>query len=81
MNKSLSFVVANHFLVSSFSERFLVPSDSSHGPARKNLGYGRNDFDHAGERGGRSRWGVGFPQSYQLYSESVPEVLVFGRRL
>ena len=58
-----------------------MPSDSTHGSASKNLGYGRNDFDHTGEQGGHSRWGMGFPQSYQLYLESVPEVLVFGRRL
>ena len=56
-----------------------MPSDSSHSSAPKNLGYGRNDSDHAGEQGGRSCRGMGFPQSYQLYSESVPEVLVFGR--
>jgi hypothetical protein len=27
------------------------------------------DSNHAGERGRRSRWGVGFLQSEQLYSE------------
>ena len=30
---------------------------------------------HAGEQGDRSRWGMGFPQSYQLYSDFVLEIL------
>ena len=47
----------------------------------KNSECRRANSDDAGEQGGHSHWGVGFPQSYQLYSESVPEVLVFGRRL
>ena len=36
---------------------------------------GRANSDYAGERDDRSRWGVGFLQSYQLYSELVPEIL------
>ena len=36
---------------------------------------GRANSNHAGEQGDRSRWGVGFPQSYQLYSEFVSEIL------
>ena len=36
---------------------------------------GRANSDHAGEQRDRSRRGVSFPQSYQLYSGIVPEVL------
>ena len=35
----------------------------------------RANSDHAGEQGDHSRWGVSFPQSYQLYSEFVLEIL------
>ena len=35
----------------------------------------RANPDHAGEQGDRSCWGVGFPQSYPLYSEFVAKIL------
>ena len=36
---------------------------------------GQDNSDYAGEQRDRSRWGVGFPQSYQLYSDLVLEIL------
>ena len=36
---------------------------------------GQVNYDHASEQGDHSRWGMGFPQSYQLYSEFVPKIL------
>ena len=41
----------------------------------KDLECGRANSDHDGEQRDRSRWGVGFPQSYQLYSDFVPKIL------
>ena len=41
----------------------------------KNSECGQANSDHAGEQGGRSYWGMGFLQSYQLYLDFVLEIL------
>ena len=78
MNEFSTFVMANSFsafLPLFVKEVWCLPTLLTVKVA-KNLEYGRSNSDHAGEQGGHSHWGVGFPQSYQLYLDFVPEILV-----
>ena len=79
MNKFSNFVTANSFsaLLPLFVKEFQCLLTLSIVKVAKSLECGRANSDHAGEQGDRSRWGVGFPQSYQLYSDFVPEILAF----
>ena len=79
MNKFSTFVMANNFLalLPLFVEEVWCLPTLPIVKVAKNLECGRINSDHAGEQGGRSRWGVGFPQSYQLYSDFAPEILDF----
>ena len=77
MNKFLNFVMANSFsallplFVKEVQCLLILPVVK----VAKSSECGRANSDHASEQGDRSRWGVGFPQSYQLYSELVPKIL------
>ena len=77
MNKFSNFVTANSFsaLLPLFVKEFQCLLTLSIVKVAKSLECGRANSDHAGEQGDRSRWGVGFPRSYQLYSKLVPEIL------
>ena len=79
MNKFSTFVMANRFLSLlplSVKEVWCL-STLPIVKVTKNSECGRANSYHAGEQGGHSRWGVGFPQSYQLYSGFVPKILAF----
>ena len=77
MNKFSTFVTANSFsaLLPLFVEEVWCLPTLPIVKVAKNLKCRRINSDHAGEQGDRSRWGVGLPQSYQLYSDFVPEIL------
>ena len=77
MNKFLNFVTANSFLalLPVFGKEVWCLPTLPIVKVTKSLECGRANYDHAGEQGDHSRWGVGFPQSYQLYSEFVPKIL------
>ena len=77
MNKFLNFVTTNSFsaLLPLFVEEVQCLLTLLVVKVAKNLECGGANSDHAGEQRDRSRWGVGFPQSYQLYSEFVPKIL------
>ena len=77
MNKFSTFVTANRFLalLPLFVKEVWCLPILLIVKVAKNSECGRANSDHAGEQGGPSRWGVGFPQSYQLYSDFVPEIL------
>ena len=77
MNKFLNFVMANSFsaLLPLFVKEVQCLSTLPVVKVAKSLECGRANFDHAGEQGDHSRWGMGFLQSYQLYSEFVPKIL------
>ena len=77
MNKFLNFVTANSFLalLPLFVKEVQCLPTLPIVKVAKSLECGRANSNHAGEQRDRSRWGVGFPQSYQLYSDFVPEIL------
>ena len=82
MNKFSTFVTTNNFsaLLPLFVEEVWCLPTLPMVKVAKNLERGRINSDHAGERGGRSRWGMGFPQSYQLYLDFVPKILALRTR-
>ena len=77
MKKFLNFVTANSFsaLLPLFVEEVWCLLALPIVKVIENLECGRINSDYAGEQGGCSRRGVGFPQSYQLYIDFVPEIL------
>ena len=77
MNKFLKFVMANSFLafLPLFVKELQCLPTLPIVKVAKSSECGRANSDHAGEQGDHSRWGMGFPQSYQLYSEFVLEIL------
>ena len=79
MNKFSTFVTANSFLafLPLFVKVVWCLSTLLIVKVAKNLECVSANSDHAGEQGGHNRWGVGFPQSYQLYSDFVLEILAF----
>ena len=66
MNKFLNFVTANSFLalLPVFGKEVWCLPTLPIVKVTKNSECGRANSDHAGEQGGRSRYGVGFLQSY-----------------
>jgi len=79
MNRFSTFVMANNFLafLPLFVKEIWCLLTLFIVKVAKNSECGRAKSDHAGEQGGHSCWGVGFPQSYQLYSDFVPKILAF----
>ena len=77
MNKFSTFVTTNSFsaLLPLFVEEVWCLLALPIVKVAKNSKCGRANSDHAGEQGGRSLRGMGFLQSYQLYSDFVPEIL------
>ena len=77
MNKFLNFVTANSFtaLLPLFVKEVQCLLTLPIVKVAKSSECGQANFDHAGEQGGHSRWGVGFLQSDQLYLDFVPEIL------
>ena len=53
------------------------PSKPFLGRWRLKLGVRAANFNHAGEQKHRSRWGIGFLRSDQVYSEFIPAHLEF----
>ena len=77
MNKFLNFITANSFsaLLPLFVKEVQCLPTLLVVKVAKDLECERAKFDHAGEQRDHSRWGVGFPQSYQLYLDFGPEIL------
>ena len=77
MNKFLDFITTNNFLallplfVKAVQCLLTLPIVK----VAKSSECGRANSDQASEQGDHSHQGVGFPQSYQLYSELVLEIL------
>ena len=79
MNKFSTFVTANIFsaLLPLFVKEVWCLPTLLIVKVAKNSECGRANSDHVGEQGGHSHWGMGFPQSYQLYPDFVFEILAF----
>ena len=79
MDKLSNFVTANSFLalLPLFVKEVWCLPTLPIVKVTKSSECGQTNSDHTGEQGDHSRWGVGFPQSYQLYSDSVLEILAF----
>ena len=77
MNKFLNFVTANSFsaLLPLFVKEVRCLPTLPVVKVTKDLVCRRANSDHAGEQRDHSHWGVGFLQSYQLYSDFVPKIL------
>ena len=82
MNKFSTFVTANNFsaFLPLFVEEGWCLLTLLIVKVAKNSECGRANSNHVGEQGGHSRWGVGFPQSYQLYLDFVLEILALKTR-
>ena len=78
MNMFSNFVMANNFsaLLPLFVKEVQCLPTLLVVKVTKSSEYGRANSNHAGEQRDHSRWGMGFPQSYQLYSDFILEILV-----